>query len=100
LAFGLRPHIVDFVLAGSLLGILTLIPFTPLKLGQSEAAGVLTLPFLLHVDKNVVFTILFLQRVVSILYIFIVGFLSVYVLKLDMKAVRKISNIKSEFNNL
>ena len=92
LAFDLRPPVVDFILAGSLLGLLGMIPSSvPAKIGQFETFGVLTLPHLLNIDKNAVFSLLLLQRSISIIVIFILGFVSLNILKLDWESLKSIS---------
>lgn len=90
LALGIKPNFVEFILAASLLSILNLIPGAIAKIGQYETFGVLTLPYLLSLDKNVVFSVLLLQHAVSLVLIVVFGAISAYYLKEDFVNLRKI----------
>lgn len=90
LAFGLKINVVEFILAASLVSTLELLPSgIPMKLGQSEVFGILILPYLLGVDKNIVFSLLLLQRAVSIGLVAVFGFLSLNFLGLDIRSVKR-----------
>ena len=57
IAFGIKPPLVDFILASSIFGILGLIPGAFAKIGQYETFAVLTLPYLLSEDPTRVFSV-------------------------------------------
>ena len=97
LAFNMRPPIIDFLLASSLFGILSMIPGAPTKIGQYETFGILTLPHLLNLDKNSVFAMLLVTHVISITSSLALGFLSFYFLKFDLEVYRILSKVKSSF---
>lgn len=97
MAFGMRPPILDFLLAGSLFGVLSMIPGAPTKIGQYETLGVLTLPYLLNLDKNSIFAMLLFTHVVSITTTLALGFLSLYFLRLDLKIFGALSGAKKNF---
>lgn len=83
-AYNLTPNFFDFILANSLLGILSFIPGAPGKVGQYETFGVLTLPHLLNLNVDAVFTAMLSMRLVSTLMTFIFGYLSLYLLKVNL----------------
>lgn len=91
LAFKMRPPIVDFLLASSLFGLLSMIPGAPTKIGQYETFGVLTLPFLLNLDKNAVFAVLVVSHAISIFTTSALGVFSLYYLKIDREVLKNIS---------
>jgi uncharacterized protein (TIRG00374 family) len=88
LAFGMRPPVLDFILANSLFGLLVLIPGVVAKIGQYETFGVLTLPYLLSLDKNGIFAALLVAHAFSIFVILIGGMLSASYLKIDLQLLR------------
>jgi uncharacterized membrane protein YbhN (UPF0104 family) len=90
LAFQMNPNIIDFILATNLLGILNIISLTPFKLGQYETAGILTLPYLLHLDINRVFTLLIISRALSLLTIILTGLFAIYLLRFEANVVGKL----------
>lgn len=89
LAFGLTPSFMSFVMANTFLGVLSLIPGAPAKLGQYEAFGILTLPFLLKIDSTTVFSTMVLMRITSVIIILSFGFLSLYLLKSNLNDFKK-----------
>lgn len=89
IAFGMYPNAIAFLLANSLFGVLGLIPGAPTKLGQYETLGVLTLPYLLSLDKNSVFAALLTAHMISISSVLIVGLFSTYYMKIDVSLIRK-----------
>ena len=97
-AFGMKPPIADFILAGSLLGLLAMIPSSvPAKIGQYETVGILTLPHLLNLPRESVFAMLLLIRIISIITILVLGFLATYLLRFDLKIVGAFSGAKKGF---
>ncbi len=95
MAFGMRPAFLDFFLAGILLGLLSLMPSAmPMKIGQTETFGLITLPYLLNLDKNTVFAMLITQRMVGIIYILTMGAISFYLFKLDINIFYTIKKFK------
>jgi len=90
MAFGIFPPVVDFLLASSLLGALNLIPGVPAKIGQFETLGVLTLPYLLNLDKNQVFAVLLTSHLISIILLLVLGGFSIYLLKLDINFIKNL----------
>jgi len=91
LAYGVNPDLVDFILATSLLTFLNLIPGAIAKIGQYETFGLLTLPYLLNLDKNTVFAALITSHAVSIITIFILGSFSLYHLKVHSEVIKNVS---------
>lgn len=98
LAFNLHPPILDYFLAMNLLNIVNMIPGLPAKIGQYEAAGVLSLSFLLNINKDKVFSLLLVSHVIAIVIIFVAGILSMYYLKLDIAMIQKIAALKIPLN--
>lgn len=94
-AFGLYPGIIDFILASSILTVINLIPGAPMKIGQYETFGVLTLPYLLALDTNKVFAMLLTQRAVSILIIFLQGFISLHILHVDLRFLIQMTKLQA-----
>lgn len=92
LSFNLTPSFISFVMANTFLGVLSLIPGAPAKLGQYEVFGILTLPYLLKIDSTVVFSVMLLMRIVSIIVILSFGFLSLYLLKSNLNDFKKNEN--------
>lgn len=90
LAFDIRVNIFDFAFSNALFGALSVTPGAPAKIGQLEAIGVLTFPYLLGIEKTKVFAALLAKRLISILTILILGSASMYYLKLDKNIFRKI----------
>lgn len=90
IAFGMRPPAVDFILANSLFAVLGLIPGAFAKIGQYETFGVLTLPYLLDLNKDTVFAILLVKHFLSITLIILGGIAAIYYLKLDLSLVKKL----------
>lgn len=89
LALGLHPGFIDFVLAASLLSVLNLIPGAIAKIGQYETLGVLTLPYLLSLDKTGVFSALLLQHTVSLITVGIMGTAAAHYLSRDFGGLTK-----------
>ncbi|OGM24047.1 hypothetical protein A2715_02620 [Candidatus Woesebacteria bacterium RIFCSPHIGHO2_01_FULL_39_32] len=91
IAFGLNLSILDFILAESLLSLLGTLPSViPMKIGQYETFGVLTLPYLLNVDETIIFSVLLLQRSLSIVIVLILGLISLNSLNFNWELFRKI----------
>jgi len=94
IAFGLKPPITDFILASSLFGLLGLIPGAPGKIGQYETFGVITLPFLLGLDKNRVFVTLLINHTFSVTAIVIFGLISLHLLNLNFSKIETLLGLK------
>ncbi|OGM02180.1 hypothetical protein A2115_01565 [Candidatus Woesebacteria bacterium GWA1_41_8] len=99
LAFGLFPGILDFALAGSILGILGLVPGAFAKIGQYETFGVITLPFLLGLDKNGVFAVLLISHAISITTTLTLGLTSLYLLNLNFSKIGALFGLKRDGQN-
>ena len=99
-SMGVYPRIIDLLFATSIMSLLGLLPGIPLKIGQYEAFGILTLPYLLHIDKNNIFTILLLQHLVSTICMIVFGFISLYVLKIDKSFIEGTRFFKDKFIKL
>lgn len=98
MTLGLKPDVIDFIFAASLFSILNLIPGAIAKIGQYETFGVLTLPYLLSLDKTKVFGVLLLQHAVSLVVVFVIGGVSLVLLRQELS---KYWNLKSGiFNKL
>ena len=80
--------ITFFSLSNSLFILLVLIPGVVAKIGQYETFGVLTLPYLLSLDKNSIFAALLVAHATSIFVILIGGMLSASYLKIDLQLLR------------
>lgn len=97
IAFNLHPPFFDLLLAVNVFGILRLIPGIPTKLGQDEALGILTLPYLLNLDTNAVFALLLVTHIISLVIAIVMGFIFLYFLKADVYLLKAIRNtIKKE----
>lgn len=96
LAFDMHPNIIAFVLAGALIGILNILPGTPMKIGQQEVIGVLTLPYLLHVDKDRIFAMLLVSHVIGIVITILCGIWAQYVLGFDLTMLKKFEGLKKK----
>ncbi|MFV1917535.1 MAG: YbhN family protein [Patescibacteria group bacterium] len=88
MAFGMKPPAFEFILAISLFGLLVLIPGVLAKIGQYETFGILTLPYLLDLDKNSIFATLLVAHTISIFVILVAGMLSASYLKIDLQLLR------------
>ena len=101
LAYGIKPNFVDFIFATSLLSTLNLIPGAIAKIGQYETLGVLTLPYLLSLDKNVVFSALLLQHAISLVTIGTLGVISAFYLRSEFINLRGLkSNLLSKLTSV
>jgi uncharacterized protein (TIRG00374 family) len=89
-ALGLRPPILVFILAISIFNFLNLIPGVFAKIGQYETLGVLSLPYLLNIDKTAVFSTLLIQHIVNVSITLCAAAISIYFLKLELKFLKKL----------
>lgn len=88
LAFHIYPPFWELILAMNVFGILRFLPGLPTRLGQDETIGVLTLPYLLGLDKNAVFALLFVTHIFSLLMGVGLGLVFLYFLKVDLQFFR------------
>lgn len=75
-AFGVHVPLFKFILASSIFGVLNIMPGIPAKLGQQELFSLITLPFLLNLDPNIVLAVTLFNHVVGITFTFIMAWLS------------------------
>lgn len=99
LAFNLAPPIIDFILANSIFVLTTLLPGIPLRLGQYETFGVLTLPYLLKLDSTAVFATLATSHFLSYAISSVLGIFSLYYLKIDLRLYKKMIAKKENEEN-
>jgi hypothetical protein len=85
LAFSVKPSLIDLSLAISLFGIVNMLPGIPFKIGQFEATGVLLLTYLLHINKNILFSVLFIQHAAGITFSIIAGWVALLLLHLRIR---------------
>lgn len=79
-AFSINLNYINVVLSINILSLLNTLPGLPFKIGQYEILSVITLPTLLSVDKNLVFTVAFIEHTINLSVSFLLGFIAVYFL--------------------
>lgn len=96
-AFGMYPPLIDLFLATNLIILMGIIPLGIIKYGQFEIVGILTLPYLLNLDKNKIFTLLLTAHMASLIIMLIGSMLSLYYLKLDLSLIKRLSKLEKEY---
>jgi len=89
-AFGMSPNVLDLIMAVNMLGVIIYLPGIFMKIGHEEAVGVVLLPMLLGLDKNAVFSLIFVNRVLMLVVSVVLGILFMYLLKVDLGVLRSI----------
>lgn len=79
-AFSINLNYINVLLSINILSLLNTLPGLPFKIGQYEILSVITLPTLLSVDKNLVFTVAFIEHTINLSVSFLLGFVAVYFL--------------------
>jgi len=79
-AFSINLNYINVLLSINILSLLNTLPGLPFKIGQYEILSVITLPALLSVDKNLVFTVAFIEHTINLSVSFLLGFVAVYFL--------------------
>lgn len=79
-AFSVDINYIHVLLSINILSLLNTLPGLPFKLGQYELLSVITLPTLLSIDKNLVFTVAFIEHSINLSISFLLGFIAVYFL--------------------
>lgn len=81
-AFEVSLNFFTLLLAVNILAVFAYLPGAPTKLGQFEFFSLLTLPFLLSLNANVVFAVMLFSHLIGITIMLLGGIISFYFLRL------------------
>lgn len=94
-AFAAEINYLHLVFSINILSLLNTLPGLPFKLGQYELLSVITLPVLLNVDKNLIFSVAFVEHAINLSVSLLFGFTAVYFLHGELYA-----SILSKFSHM